>query len=320
MLDSQLNFRFRVRLSARTHPCLRGVAVRQLPPARRPDGRRLSAAGHLRALPPHRRQRRAHGLRLRPPRHADHRQRRTTRASTPTRDRRPLSPKILETWERLGICFDLYTTTLTENHYAATQEIFLTLLEAGLPLQGTAGTALRSRRPTASCPTATSRAPARTAATPKPAATSATTAARRSTPIELINPRSRSPGATPELRAVGALLPRAQRLRGAARRVGAVSRRTGGGTSSTLRSGWLERRAAGSRDHARHRVGRAGPGRGLRGQAHLRLVRGRHRLPLRDARMGAEVGRPRGLAALLGGPGRRAPTTSSARTTSRSTP
>jgi methionyl-tRNA synthetase len=40
--------------------------------------------------------------------------------------------KIVEVWERLGISFDLYTTTLTENHYRTTQEVFLRLLEAGL--------------------------------------------------------------------------------------------------------------------------------------------------------------------------------------------
>ncbi|MFN0095640.1 MAG: methionine--tRNA ligase [Dehalococcoidia bacterium] len=40
-------------------------------------------------------------------------------------------PKILETWERLGISFDLFTTTLTDNHYATTQEVFLKLLENG---------------------------------------------------------------------------------------------------------------------------------------------------------------------------------------------
>ena len=38
-------------------------------------------------------------------------------------------PKILEVWERLGISFDNYTTTLTENHYATTQEVFTRLLE-----------------------------------------------------------------------------------------------------------------------------------------------------------------------------------------------
>ena len=40
--------------------------------------------------------------------------------------------KIVETWERFGISFDLYTTTLTENHYAVTQQVFLRLLEAEL--------------------------------------------------------------------------------------------------------------------------------------------------------------------------------------------
>ncbi|OAI43417.1 methionine--tRNA ligase [bacterium SCGC AG-212-C10] len=40
--------------------------------------------------------------------------------------------KIVETWERLGISFDLYTTTLTENHYATTQEVFVRLREKGL--------------------------------------------------------------------------------------------------------------------------------------------------------------------------------------------
>lgn len=40
--------------------------------------------------------------------------------------------KIVEVWERLGISFDLYTTTLTENHYKTVQEVFLKLLERDL--------------------------------------------------------------------------------------------------------------------------------------------------------------------------------------------
>jgi len=39
--------------------------------------------------------------------------------------------RILEVWERLGIQWELYTTTLTDNHYAVTQDVFLTLLEHG---------------------------------------------------------------------------------------------------------------------------------------------------------------------------------------------
>ena len=39
--------------------------------------------------------------------------------------------EFLESWRRLGIGFDLYTTTGTENHAAVTQEIFLRLYENG---------------------------------------------------------------------------------------------------------------------------------------------------------------------------------------------
>ena len=40
-------------------------------------------------------------------------------------------PKILEAWERLGISFDLFTSTLTENHYETTQDVFKKLLSEG---------------------------------------------------------------------------------------------------------------------------------------------------------------------------------------------
>ncbi len=46
-------------------------------------------------------------------------------------------PRIVEVWERLGISFDLYTTTLTDNHYATVQEVFLRLLEHGYLEKGT---------------------------------------------------------------------------------------------------------------------------------------------------------------------------------------
>ena len=39
--------------------------------------------------------------------------------------------EFLETWEGMGISFDLFTTTGTENHYRVTQEMFLKLLEIG---------------------------------------------------------------------------------------------------------------------------------------------------------------------------------------------
>ena len=40
-------------------------------------------------------------------------------------------PKILEAWEKIGISFDLFTTTLTENHYETTQDVFTKLLSEG---------------------------------------------------------------------------------------------------------------------------------------------------------------------------------------------
>ena len=40
-------------------------------------------------------------------------------------------PEILGYWEAIGISFDLFTTTMTENHASVTQDIFLRLLEKG---------------------------------------------------------------------------------------------------------------------------------------------------------------------------------------------
>ncbi|MGH8913691.1 MAG: methionine--tRNA ligase, partial [Acidimicrobiia bacterium] len=46
-------------------------------------------------------------------------------------------PEILGYWESLGISFDLFTTTMTENHAAVTQDVFLRLLEKGYLVKGT---------------------------------------------------------------------------------------------------------------------------------------------------------------------------------------
>ena len=46
-------------------------------------------------------------------------------------------PEILGYWEALGISFDLFTTTMTENHAAVTQDVFLRLLEKGHLVKGT---------------------------------------------------------------------------------------------------------------------------------------------------------------------------------------
>ena len=40
-------------------------------------------------------------------------------------------PQFVETWNKLGISFDLFTTTHTDNHQAVVQDIFLDLLQKG---------------------------------------------------------------------------------------------------------------------------------------------------------------------------------------------
>jgi len=45
--------------------------------------------------------------------------------------------QIVEILDRLGVSFDLYTITTTENHYRITQEFFLRLLERGYLFKGT---------------------------------------------------------------------------------------------------------------------------------------------------------------------------------------
>ena len=108
-------------------------------------------------------------------------------------------PKIVETWERLGISFDLYTTTLTENHYATTQEVFLRLLEKGYLYEGEqdqlydpdAGRFLPDRYVEGTCP----RCGYKEARGDQCDSCGATLDA-----TELIDPRSRMSGATPIVR------------------------------------------------------------------------------------------------------------------------
>ena len=87
----------------------------------------------------------------------------------------------LRTWEGIGIDWDVFTSTGTDNHAQVAQDLFRRLLDNGY-LYTAAQTLLYDpvdRR--ASCPTATSRGAAPTATTSRPAATSATSAAASST-------------------------------------------------------------------------------------------------------------------------------------------
>ncbi len=128
------------------------------------------------------------------------RSRLTTKRTTPQAIVDKFHPEFLRYWDELGISFDLFTTTGTKNHEEVVHDFFMNLMRKAATSTRAQRSSSSIPRPGASCPTATSRGPAPTAATRRRAATSATTAAVRSTPTSLIEPRSRLTGATPEMR------------------------------------------------------------------------------------------------------------------------
>ena len=88
---------------------------------------------------------------------------------------------IAESFRRLGLSYDLYTTTLTPIHYRVTQDFFLALAGEGLPLPGHAAGHVRpGGEALPAGPLRRGHLPA-LRLSPTPAATSATTAGARST-------------------------------------------------------------------------------------------------------------------------------------------
>lgn len=108
-------------------------------------------------------------------------------------------PKILEVWERFGISFDLFTTTLTENHYAVTQDVFKTLLAHDLLYPKTeeylfdpqAGRFLPDRYVEGTCPHC---------GYEDARGDQCDNCGKQLDAVELLNPRSKMTGATPVLR------------------------------------------------------------------------------------------------------------------------
>jgi methionyl-tRNA synthetase len=108
-------------------------------------------------------------------------------------------PEILGYWESLGISFDLFTTTMTENHHAVTQDIFLRLLEKGHLVKGTsnqfydpeAQRFLPDRYVEGTCPHC---------GYPRARGDQCENCGRTLDAVDLIDPRSRLTGATPVMR------------------------------------------------------------------------------------------------------------------------
>ena len=112
------------------NPGSRGVALRQRLDTHRSGGRCISACRHLRPLSPDEGQRSAHGVGRRRPRHAGDSDRRGARRP-PGQVAEEYQAEFLDNWERLGISYDLFTTTHTQNHTEVAQDIFLTLYKNG---------------------------------------------------------------------------------------------------------------------------------------------------------------------------------------------
>jgi methionyl-tRNA synthetase len=108
-------------------------------------------------------------------------------------------PEIVGYWRDLGISFDLFTTTMTENHHRVTQDFFLKLLDNGYMKKGTslqfydpeAERFLPDRYVEGECPHC-GFADAR--------GDQCDNCGRTLDPTDLINPRSRLSGASPERR------------------------------------------------------------------------------------------------------------------------
>ena len=123
--------------------------------------------------------------------------------------------------QKLGLSYDLFTRTTTKNHYA---------IDAGdlpRPARRTATSSRRrswarsARRPAARCPTATSRAPARSAATRSARGDQCDNCGNQLDPIDLIDPRVADQRRDAEVRRDRADIPRPAGVRRGARRLAA---------------------------------------------------------------------------------------------------
>ena len=189
----------------------------------------------------------------------------------------------------LGVSYDLYSRTTTRNHYAVAQELFLGVYENGYFIEQTTYGAIspstgrtlpgplhRGHLPDLRCgrrpgrPVRRLRQPARRARAEEPS----------------LQDQRRGP----RVRGDPALLPRPARAR---RRAVGVARRARGERHLAAQRHPLQqehpRRDPAAGHDPRHRLGHPGAARRLAGQpqqAALRLVRRRHRLPLRLDRVG----------------------------------
>ena len=170
--------------------------------------------------------------------------------------------EFLETWERLGISFDLFTSTHTDNHTQVTQDMFLRMLERGYLYKDTMRQPyclsderfLPDRYVEGRCPHCRQRRRARRPVRPLRHDPRSRRADR--TQVPHLRQRTRNPRHR-------ALLHQAQRVRGQAARLdepaGALQAQR-----QELHHRVCRRRTQGPRHYPRPRLGRARTGRWLR--------------------------------------------------------
>ena len=194
---------------------------------------------------------------------------------------------IAEDLPGLDMSYDLFTRTTTRNHYAVVQEMFTGLYDNGYIFR--ARPSARSRRPPAGrCPTATSRAPARSAATPSARGDQCDNCGNQLDPADLINPRSRINGETPAFVETEQFFLDLPAFADALGHLAAEQERPVAAQRAEVLA-QPARRPPAAGDHPRPGLGRPDPARRLAGppgQADLRLVRRGDRLPVRVDRVG----------------------------------
>ena len=186
--------------------------------------------------------------------------------------------EFLDNWERLGISFDLFTSTHTDNHTAVVQEMFLTLLNNGYiykdtmmqPYCETDSRFLADRYVEGTCPHC---------GTDGARGDQCDSCGRTLDPKDLIGMACRLCGGRARDQGDGALLPQAQRFRRTSPRVGRGQDALEA-ERPQLHPRLPGRRPARSGHHPGHRVGRARPVGRIRHKEDIRLVRGCNRVPV----------------------------------------
>ena len=229
---------------------------------------------------------------------------------------------ICEDFVALGLTYDLYTRTTTRNHHAVVQELFLGVYENGYFVEQTTygaispstGRTLPDRYIEGTCPIC---------GYDGARGDQCDNCGNQLDPRDLINPRSRINGETPEFIETQHFFLDLPALAEALGEWLDGREATGLWRPNVIRfSKNILEEIRPARDDPRHRLGHRGPARRLAGQPDqeaLRLVRRGHRLPVGLDRVGPPRPATRTPGASGGTTRRRCPTTSWARTTSPST-